>query len=401
MFYLIFLAMAEIFYLYGIKGDELLGIVRSFWSERKPRLRGHDDQNRFQDYRTLCEGLRVQLYWRLAGMGQLASSYYLIRQKNELDWIRSAVRAWGLLTEPADPSDPPGSIRDDRLDLIRKKWVIAQLNYYISVSYRDGVLHVVFWQSAGGFLIASLATSFFVAFCEFYELKNVPRPVTIVIAAFVLLIFAVHAVAKFMETEREAHEDQEEITQIDSIKQDLPEIKPARELPEFLKHAAFRPLYWLLGGNGAVRPGMRRVSWFSFFYGLVVGTAITLFLLGTYHVLHHTPLWILKHLQIDELKDWMIVAMVVNVAIAAMLQWYTEKRAFGSHYRQYKKMKTTFLVAYNALHPRNAGKDVVAPQMVLTRLGIRGACRARGLAADAPRTAAGAPQAGALGPVGS
>ena len=228
----------------------------------------------------------------------------------------------------------------------------------------------MFWQSAGGFLIASLATSFFVAFCEFYELKNVPRPVTIVIAAFVLLIFAVHAVAKFMETEREAHEDQEEITQIDSIKQDLPEIKPARELPEFLKHAAFRPLYWLLGGNGAVRPGMRRVSWFSFFYGLVVGTAITLFLLGTYHVLHHTPLWILKHLQIDELKDWMIVAMVVNVAIAAMLQWYTEKRAFGSHYRQYKKMKTTFLVAYNALHPRNAGKDVVAPQMVLTRLGI-------------------------------
>ena len=48
----------------------------------------------------------------------------------------------------------------------------------------------------------------------------------------------------------------------------------------------------------------------------------------------------------------MIVAMVLNVAIAALLQWYTEKQAFGSHYRQYKKMKTTFLVAYNAQFTR-------------------------------------------------
>jgi len=92
-FYLVFLAVADGIYLYGIKGDDLLGIVRNYWSERRPRLRGHDDQNRFQDYRTLCEGLRVQLYWRLAGTDQLVSDHYLMRQKNELDWIRSAVRA--------------------------------------------------------------------------------------------------------------------------------------------------------------------------------------------------------------------------------------------------------------------------------------------------------------------
>ena len=40
--------------LVGIKGDELFGIARNYWSERRPRHRGHDDQNRFQDYRTLC-----------------------------------------------------------------------------------------------------------------------------------------------------------------------------------------------------------------------------------------------------------------------------------------------------------------------------------------------------------
>ena len=361
--YLFFLAVADHFCLIGIKRDELLGIARNDWSEWRSRLRGRDDQNRFQDYRTLCEGLRVQLYWRLAGMGQLVSNYYLMRQKNELDWIRSAVRAWGLLAEPAAPGDPPGSIPDDRRDLIRTKWVLAQLNYYISASYCYGVLHLVFRQLGGGFLVASLATSFFVAFFEFYELKNVPRSVTIVAAVFVLLILLIvavlHLMVKVVETNREAREGQEEITQVDSITQDRPEIKPAKKLPEFLKHAPFWPLYQLLGGDGAVRPGMRRVSWFSFFYGVVAGVAITLFL------------WYMHYrLQYEEWTDWMIIAMVLNVAIAALLQWYTEKRAFGSHYRQYKKMKTTFLVAYNALHPRNAGEGIVAPQTALTRLGI-------------------------------
>ena len=374
--YLSFLAVADGFYLLGIKGDEILGIARNYWSECRPRLRGHDDQNRFQDYRTLCEGLRVQLYWRLAGMSQLVSDYYLMRQKNELDWIRSAVRAWGLLAEPAAPGDPPGSIPDDRRDLIRKKWVLAQLNYYISASYRDGILDLVFSQLAGGFLVASLATSFFVAFFEFYfyDPTNVPRWVTIVVAVFerlillILLIVAFpHLIVKVVETDREAREDQEEITQVDSITQDHPEIKPAKKLPEFLKHAPFWPLYRLLGGDGAVRPGMRRVSWFSFGYGVVTGAAITLILLVMYHVLQWVQnLHLDQHLHLNwkekEWTDWMIVAMVLNVAIAALLQWYTEKQAFGSHYRQYKKMKTTFLVAYNALHPRNAGEGTVAPR---------------------------------------
>ena len=209
------------------------------------------------------------------------------------------MRAWGLLAEPAAPGDPPGSIPDDRRDLIRKKWVLVQLNYYISASYRDRILHLVFSQLAGGFLVASLATSFVVACVKFYfyDPTNV-LPVTIVVAVFVLLIVPVLRLrVKIVETNREAREDQEEITQVDSITQDQPEIKPAKKLPEFLKHPAFWPLYRLLGGDGAVRPGMRRVSWFSFFYSLVAGTAITPFLLGMSLLLQYTlgeNIWVQK-----------------------------------------------------------------------------------------------------------
>ncbi len=59
-------------------------------------LKRRDYQNEHQDCRTIAEGLRVQLYWRLAGLEELASDYYLRKQMNELEWIRNAVRAWGL-----------------------------------------------------------------------------------------------------------------------------------------------------------------------------------------------------------------------------------------------------------------------------------------------------------------
>src|SRR5262249_51524590 len=160
---LLCLAIADGIYLYGIKSDELLGVVRRFWSRRRSRLRGRDDQNRYQDYRTICEGLRVQLYWRIAGMRALVANDYLPRQKNQLEWIRSAVRAWGLLAEPAAPRGGSERMSNKQQALILNRWIIAQLNFYMAASYRDGVLHLAFRQTAGGFLVASLTTSFLVA----------------------------------------------------------------------------------------------------------------------------------------------------------------------------------------------------------------------------------------------
>lgn len=52
-----------------------------------------DVQNKYQDYRALAEGLRVQLFWRLAGLHDSASDHYLRRQAGELAWIRSSMRA--------------------------------------------------------------------------------------------------------------------------------------------------------------------------------------------------------------------------------------------------------------------------------------------------------------------
>ena len=79
-----------------------------------------DVQGRYLDYRALAEGLRVQFYWRLAGLHDSASSSYLRKQADELRWIREALRAAAAL--------PPPSTAHPELAV--EHWVSGQAGYY-------------------------------------------------------------------------------------------------------------------------------------------------------------------------------------------------------------------------------------------------------------------------------
>lgn len=45
------------------------------------------------DLRAIAEGLRVQYYWNLAGLGKSVSANYMSRHRSELDWIRGVIRS--------------------------------------------------------------------------------------------------------------------------------------------------------------------------------------------------------------------------------------------------------------------------------------------------------------------
>lgn len=79
-----------------------------------------DVQGRYLDYRALAEGLRVQFYWRLAGLPDSASSSYLRKQLDELRWIREALRAAAALPPP-ETAHP---------ELAVEHWVGGQAAYY-------------------------------------------------------------------------------------------------------------------------------------------------------------------------------------------------------------------------------------------------------------------------------
>jgi len=82
---------------------------------------------KYLDYRALAEGLRVQLFWRLAGVSQNVSSNYLRKQNDELQWIREGLRAVNTLP----PSRPVPNA------FVFKHWVSEQETYFTRNAHRQ------------------------------------------------------------------------------------------------------------------------------------------------------------------------------------------------------------------------------------------------------------------------
>jgi hypothetical protein len=103
------------------------------WAKR------HDYDNKYLDYRALAEGLRVQFFWRLAGLRHAVADHYLRKQRGELDWIRQALRVWSLIGWEASPAAnlQPTPAAADSLRLILKHWVEDQYVYFSKVALRE------------------------------------------------------------------------------------------------------------------------------------------------------------------------------------------------------------------------------------------------------------------------
>lgn len=88
-------------------------------------------QDKYQDYRSLAEGMRVQFFWRLANVQLSAANYYMPKHRGELDWLRNALR---VLNVTGNVVDPIYTQKQDRAQLIRlmlEYWVTDQLKYFV------------------------------------------------------------------------------------------------------------------------------------------------------------------------------------------------------------------------------------------------------------------------------
>jgi hypothetical protein len=85
--------------------------------------------NRYHEYRALAEALRIQLFWRLAGIDESVGDYYPNCQVGELGWVHRALRAVSL------PIEGPGG---GNVELVKEQWVRGQLSFYDKAAKRDG-----------------------------------------------------------------------------------------------------------------------------------------------------------------------------------------------------------------------------------------------------------------------
>jgi len=99
-----------------------------------------DFQNKHLDYRALAEGLRVQLFWKLAGLSDEVADHYLRQHRTELEWIRNAVRGWNVLAEPDCVSgNPTDEARGSAamVEFVLKHWVEDQRAFFDRATRRD------------------------------------------------------------------------------------------------------------------------------------------------------------------------------------------------------------------------------------------------------------------------
>jgi hypothetical protein len=133
---------------YFYYGTIALAFLVYLWS------RWRNYETKYQDYRALAEGLRVQFFWRLASLRESVSDHYLRMQRGELSWIRNAIQAW---TMPST-AQGAGHVRErlDAMRLVLAHWIEDQHAYFVRVVRRDQQALKRLQTWAYGFLVVGL-----------------------------------------------------------------------------------------------------------------------------------------------------------------------------------------------------------------------------------------------------
>ncbi len=88
--------------------------------------------NRFLEYRSLAEAMRVMFFWRVAGVRRPVWLAYLSRHSGVVHWIRHAVRSLEFCQECCSPR-PDGvksHVTAQGLAVVQKHWIADQIRWF-------------------------------------------------------------------------------------------------------------------------------------------------------------------------------------------------------------------------------------------------------------------------------
>jgi hypothetical protein len=162
---------------------------------------------KYLDYRALAEGLRVQSYWRCAGLSVTADSEFahdnfLQKQDVELGWIRNVMRWAGLEADLA-----PVPREADALQRVIAEWVgeadgSGQLGYYTRRAVQRARLHHVTETLGAISLWTGIAISVFLA-VFFLHLSPDTKTTLVAIMAVVSILAAVREAYAYRKADKE------------------------------------------------------------------------------------------------------------------------------------------------------------------------------------------------------
>jgi hypothetical protein len=86
-------------------------------------------RERHEDYRALAEALRVQFFWLVAGLTDLAADHYQTQQAGEMAWIRDTISECALHPQPTDLK-PSQMWKPAQSYQLARTWITGQKDYF-------------------------------------------------------------------------------------------------------------------------------------------------------------------------------------------------------------------------------------------------------------------------------
>lgn len=149
------------------------------------RMRFESIGDRYLEYRALAEALRVQFFWEVGGLHEAVADHYLLKQRDELRWIRIASRNAFLPDACAGAgscipaADAFGTPQDTvERELIQQNWLEDQRRYFAARAVQnEAALHRSHRRMVVSLLLALLCAWALFALVS-YRLQ-VPEPLAV------------------------------------------------------------------------------------------------------------------------------------------------------------------------------------------------------------------------------
>ena len=93
---------------------------------RYRQVSGRRLEDKYLDYRVLAEASRIHFFWHLAGLPDNPADHYLRDQRDELEWLRQAIRTLDL---PHKQPEVRSSL-DVGVRIAWSAWVKSELEYF-------------------------------------------------------------------------------------------------------------------------------------------------------------------------------------------------------------------------------------------------------------------------------
>ena len=162
---------------------------------------------KYLDYRALAEGMRIQSYWRRAGVSvnsehEFAHDNFLQKQNVELGWIRNVMRVSALYPAVVPMEAAPAELASVIAEWVGESGKSGQLHYYErKTAERTGLHHVT--ETIGSIsLWGGVAISVFLAIFVF-RLSDGAKITLVMVMAVLSIIAAVREAYAYRKADKE------------------------------------------------------------------------------------------------------------------------------------------------------------------------------------------------------